>query len=481
MKQTYKTIDYEWLTRPTGDPFADAGGFVIEYLSERFPEKDIFELIKYVTIDNYISTWKGKLHSYYHGSKITNPSIKKDEDRIKGTLKLFEDIITEKESSEFGFCRISGRETKLFSLGRESLMLAGSGGYINFHHFFDTGLKLSKEVAIRMFFMPLGTILLQGKIALLYSNNMEVVRFWIKENCYKNIARIGKNINNEEEAGALKSEFTKIPNALFAFVDRLLIRTPNISQDTSLAFYHCSNFITKSELQIYILPSKVFGFYNLCLQPKYKEDWQKFVMSHYYDNKHKGAKYNIQTGRFEITKSGTMETIEKEEYKQWFNAIYHKLLNGENIRPEILRWSRKHPFSFKVVEIYYQYIIGMKQETINKIKELAAFLVREEDADKIKKRIRSLDNAKNASALRRFLLKDVIIPNYSEGNKEAIIKLEDYLSYLFPDGSYWGEIRDLLLIAIYQELHQRNLISEELGAVLSSEQEESEQDNINNN
>jgi len=23
MKQTYKTIDYEWLTRPTGDPFAD--------------------------------------------------------------------------------------------------------------------------------------------------------------------------------------------------------------------------------------------------------------------------------------------------------------------------------------------------------------------------------------------------------------------------------------------------------------------------
>jgi hypothetical protein len=24
MKQTYQTIDYEWLTRPTGDPFADA-------------------------------------------------------------------------------------------------------------------------------------------------------------------------------------------------------------------------------------------------------------------------------------------------------------------------------------------------------------------------------------------------------------------------------------------------------------------------
>jgi len=24
MEETYKTIDYEWLTRPTDDPFADA-------------------------------------------------------------------------------------------------------------------------------------------------------------------------------------------------------------------------------------------------------------------------------------------------------------------------------------------------------------------------------------------------------------------------------------------------------------------------
>lgn len=39
MKQTYKTIDYEWLTKPTGDPFADAGGFSIEYISEEFSKK----------------------------------------------------------------------------------------------------------------------------------------------------------------------------------------------------------------------------------------------------------------------------------------------------------------------------------------------------------------------------------------------------------------------------------------------------------
>jgi len=462
MVETYKKIDYEWLTRPTGDPFADAGGFAIEFLSERFPEKNILELIKYLTIDNYISTWKGKLHSYYHGSKITNPSIKTDKAKIEGTLKLFEDIITEKEPSELGFCRISGRETELFSLGRESLMLAGSGGFINFHHFFDVGLKMSKEIVIRMFFMPLGTILLQGKIVLLYSNNLNIFKFWINDNCSKNISRIGKNLQNEEDAGALKSEFTKVPNALFAFVDKLLTRMPDLHNDTSLILYQCSNFITKSELEIYQLPAKVFMFYITCLQPRFFDDWQKFVRAHYFDSKHTGAKYNIQTEKFELTKSKEVNVIELYEYKQWFNPIYEKLLNNGNIRSDILLWSRKHRFNFEIVSIYQQNIIGMKKETIKKIKELAVFLVREENADKIKKRINALDGVKNASALRRFLLKDVVSANYVAGNNDPMITLEEYLNYLFPDGTYWSEIRDLLLIAIYQELHERNLISEEL-------------------
>jgi len=471
MKQTYKTIDYEWLTRLTGDPFADAGGFAIEYLSEKFPEKDILELIKYVTVDNYISTWKGKLHSYYHGSKITNPSIKTDGAKIEGTMKMFESIISEREETEIGFCRISGRETKLYSLGRESMMLSGSGGFINFHHYFDDGLKMSKEIVIRMFFMPLATILLQGKIALLYSNNLDAVRFWVRENCSKNFSRIGKPAQTEDEAGALKSEFTKIPNALFSFVDKLLSSNPEIKKDTSLTLYHCSNFITKSELQIYLLPARVFLFYRTCLQPKYKDDWLKFIRAHYTDGQHKGAKYNIETGRFEIIKSKNIEVIDQEDYKQWFNWIYNKLLNGDNIRPELLRWSKKHPFKFEIVSIYQQNIIGMKKETLDKIKELATFFVRDEDANKIKKRINGLNGAKNASELRRFLLKNAVVPNYIEEKESPIVSLEDYVNYLFPDGSYWAEIRDLLLIAIYQELHEKKLMSKDIVPEFDNENE----------
>ena len=42
-------LNNEWLHRLTGDPFADTGGFVIEYLQTIKPNSSIIELIEYIT------------------------------------------------------------------------------------------------------------------------------------------------------------------------------------------------------------------------------------------------------------------------------------------------------------------------------------------------------------------------------------------------------------------------------------------------
>jgi len=468
MKQTYKTIDYEWLTRPTGDPFADAGGYAIEYLSEKFPQKDILELIDYIT-KIYVEKWGGKLNAFFLNSKITQPAFQGSR-KTEETLKYFEALIKETEPSEVGCCRITGRETKLFFGGRDNSIMTGSGTLINFHHFFQKGIALSKEALIRIHFVPFACQQLQGKISLMQSSNQMLSYLFVKLTAEKNLHEIGIGISE----GVAKSDFNKPANSVFHFVDYTLTNLQDFMDGNmlpSLTLYLFTNFGASPDIQLYQLPAKVFLFYRTCLQPRFREDWQRFVRSHYFDGKHKGAIYNFQTEKFELVKSKETETIDQKEFRQWFNRIYNKLLNDENIRTDILRWSRKHPFNFEIVTIYQQNIIGMKKETINKIKELAAFLVREEDADKIKKRIKALDGAKNASALRRFLLKDVVAANYAAGNEKPIVSLDDYINYLFPDGSYWAEIRDLLLIAIYQELHERNLITEELKIELESEVE----------
>lgn len=469
MKKTYNTIDYEWLTRPTGDPFVDAGGFAIEYLSEKFPEKDILELIDYIT-KIYVEKWGGKLNAFFLNSKITQPAFQGVR-KLEETIKYFRALVKETESFEIGCCRITGRETKLFFSGRDNSIMTGSGTLINFHHFFQKGISLSKEALIRIHFVPFACQQLQGKISLMQSNNEALSKMFVKMTIERNFHEIAIGLSE----GVAKSDYNKPANAIFDFVDSTLSQLKEFREGNtipSLTLYHFTNFGASPEIQLYQLPAKVFLFYRTCFQPIFKEDWQKFVRSHYYDKQHKGAKYNLQSGKFELVKSKKTEAINFDDYKQWFNRILNKLLIDQSIRSEFLRWSRHHPFNFEIVSIYQEKIIGMKKETIVKIKELAAFLVMEEDVDKIKKRIRALDGAKNASALRRFILKDIVTANYVAMNENPIVTVEDYISYLFPDGSYWAEIRDILLIAIYQELHERKLIFEELKVDLELEVEE---------
>ncbi len=566
MKRNYNTIDYEWLTKQTGDPFVDTGGFVIEYLSMKFPEKDILELIDYIT-KIYVEKWGGQLNAFFLNSTITQPAFSGRQEII--TKNYFNALVNDetkglgsailqflrktngwKITTQLGenhFCRLTGRSTKVYSSGRDNFILSGSGTFINFHHYFDSGIFVSKEIIIRMFFVPFGTIFLNNKVALIHSHNVDISKFFVEENCKQNLSDIGKGIGKRP----LLSEFKNPTNLVFEYLKHFVteIQMNTEVRDSAFTLYYFSNLGNSPEIELFNLPSKVFKFYGICFNIKFKDNWMQFINAHYkkyqnykslylegssrykenakevytiekesysylYQNKiggfNLGSLYPIDSlqsekimlDSFDVERwkktSDFKKLSESEEYKNslgkqmnlkkiqdveieyslsyvnksWSNIIFERLINDRPLVPYFLRWSRKHPFNFEIVSIYQQIIIGMKKETIIKIKELAAFLVREEDADKIKKRIKVLDGAKNASALRRFILKDVVAVNYIAMNENPIVTVDDYVDYLFPDGSYWAEIRDILLIAIYQELHKRNLISEELKVELESEVEE---------
>lgn len=118
MKQQLKTVDYKWLTEPTGDPFADAGGYALKEFSERFPEKDILELIEEAT-GIYVDCWGGGLNAFFLNSKITQPAYKPKQ-KIEETRKYFWEMVDEKNAMGEGYCRISGRKAKLFTAGRDN-------------------------------------------------------------------------------------------------------------------------------------------------------------------------------------------------------------------------------------------------------------------------------------------------------------------------------------------------------------------------
>jgi len=467
MKETMTTIDYEWLTKPTGDPFADVGGYVIKYLLDKYPEKDILGLIEYMA-KIYVNKWEGKINPFFLNSAITQPAFKGDV-KIKETIKYFTSLINETGVSEVGYCRITGRQTKLYKAGRDNSLMSGSGTFVNFHHNFQFGMMLSKEMIIRMFFIPFGSIFIGGRIAIVQSNLAEVNDFFVRKNCEANLA----NIATSSSEGVLKSEYGIPSNALFQFVDDLFINkikeATDERQDLSLTLYHFTNFGASPEIVIYKLPASIFRFYSTCQSTKLKADWQPFLFSYYTNSKFKGAKYNVTTSNYEVTKKDETEQIAFGNYKLWRNYVLENLLTGKTLLRLFVKWGVKRALNFAIVELYQKQVQGMKQETLNKIKELALFLTNA-DEDAIKKSIRALDGYKSAYELRRFFLKNVVAKNYKDGANESIITMDELVYYLFPDDISWRDVRDILLFAIYQELHAKNIrVDAELSSLETEE------------
>lgn len=447
MKQNIKTIDYEWLTKPTGDPFADTGGYVIQYLWENvYPDKDIDELIDFVT-KIYVNDWEKTIYFFFPNSPIINSASK---NHVKDTVDKYLEIINDRDAI-IDYCRVSGRKTKVFKVVKDQFILAGSGKLVNYHHFFDKGILLSKEIIIRLLFVPLGVLRVGKYMGLIQSSNKEVAKYITELNISQNLQNLATGISKE----IAESDYSITSNAIFAYAS-LCIKNLDIAKDEkrniALTMFHFTNYNQGPDLNLYKFPSTLFSFYRFC-ELKYRADWKQFINSNYHK---KDTKYNQESGEYKINKKGKTEIFSFKDFSKWFNPILNKLLNNQSILTDFKKWSVRNKLNFDIIRIYQLNVRNMKKETINKIMELADFIITDRSEDEIQKFITKLNSASKAYELRRFLL-TLVDENYSKNNEKPIITVKDYTDYLFSDAGNTKEIRDILLIAIYQKMHELNL------------------------
>ena len=301
-----------------------------------------------------------------------------------------------------------------------------------------------------MFFVPLGCVQLSEKIALLYSNNEELIEYFIAENVQENSRRIATKIAN----GISRSVFKNPSSALFDFALRW-IREANRSEveNTELTLYHFTNFGASPEIVLYNFSAALFTFYSRVQHRTMKLDWDKFSHSYF---RQKNADYRYETDSFEVTEKKEVSTQRYEDFKGWRNSIYESLLEGRSILGSMLDWvsKKQHPLNIEIVKLYQIILQDMNEKTLQIIERLANYVL--EDSSNIKKNLRNLQKPTKAyvfrNALRRLEERNLI-----EKNPEPLFSLEEYALELFPDGTYWQEIQDLLLIAIYQKMHEQKI------------------------
>lgn len=447
MKETYQ-IDYQALFTPTGDPFVDAGGFALERLSQLFPNKDILELIMWVT-NIYVDKWSAKLNPFFLNSKITQPSFNPDAKK-KETEKYFKSLLCEQEIYETGVCRISGKYSKLFTAGRDNSVLTGSGKFVNFHHSFANGIMLSKEVLIKYHFLPLACELMLGRISVISSNNVNTAKLYAVNCLERNLAHISKGISN----GILKNEAHSLGTALFRFLDQVFTNYSPKGYGECMTLYHFTNFGASPDMQMFVLPFPVFKFYRNTQNREYKNSWNNFIAHYYSTKEYKNVKYDEATKDFTDPKQDII--IPELQYKYWYNTIYNKLLNNESIVGNIRKWSKDNEFNLILFFDYLLNIRNMKKETIEKINQIADFILQVHSDLGVGKVLTRLNGIKNPYLLRRFILK-IVEENYKQGNELPIVTVQEYTDYLFPDSSLWAETRDVLLICLYQKLHEKKI------------------------
>ncbi|MFW6224744.1 MAG: type I-B CRISPR-associated protein Cas8b1/Cst1 [Bacteroidota bacterium] len=447
MNRKFNTIDYEWLTRPTGDPFADTGGYVIQYLWEKFPDKDIDWLIEYVT-KIYVNDWEKTIYFFFPNSPMINNASKHPaNDTIANYLELLNDNKGNKD-----FCRITGRKTMVYKTFKDKYILAGSGKFSNFHHAFNNGLLFSKEIIIRLLFVPLGVLKIGKYMGLVHSNNAIVLQYLVENNIKLNLHNIATGFSKE----IAEADHNIATNSIFAYANKCIDNLKIVQDETkaiSISLYHFTNYNQGPALDLYKLPSKLFAVYRFW-ELKHKKDWKTFINRHYYK---RDARFDHLKGYYKIDNKEKSEIYKYNDFSKWYNPILVKLINNESIIPEFKKWSKNYnKLHFDIIRSYEQNIRYMKKETIDKVLELADFIIVGRNENEIKKLITALEGKEKGYDLRRVLMK-LNKENYLKGNEEPLISVKDYTEYLFSDNVNPREIRDLLIIAIFQKLIENNI------------------------
>ncbi|UYZ64063.1 type I-B CRISPR-associated protein Cas8b1/Cst1 [Hymenobacter weizhouensis] len=441
----------------SGDPFADVGAAVLRKLLAQNPEWTLKQVLHFAT-DVYVQSWQGKLHAFFLNSGITNPSNKGKE--TERTLEYYEPLLEDAAAAGTGWCRVSGRNEVLLPAGRENQILAGSGTFLNFNHGLEQGLRVGRSTLLHLYFAPLGCIEVGGNPALVHSSQPDVTALLAAKNLKENL----RPTNAELKPGLAKSTRSNAANTLFRFVDDILLEVEKASLQLpagpapALTLYNFTNFGAKPDVTLHHLSAWVFDFYRQVMSV-FKEPWTWFVRAHYRHSKFRSARARPDSTALLVPgkPNEAPAVVEPAVYQAWPNSVYLRLIQGQSLLPLMRAWARHQPFPFELTAFYCQYLLAMDRKTLDLIAHVARYVATETDDSAIKRTLTRLSTARTGSEV-RLLLVGLQRRNYETNQQttEPLLRLEDYVRYLFPDGTSWREIRDLLLISLYEQLHLSN-------------------------
>jgi CRISPR-associated protein Cst1 len=418
----------------TGDFFVDGGGLALMELRRRFPEKSDSEIWDWAG-NVYVKVWNpNSLSSVYHTNGITK--IKKSDDFRLFVEKLLNEAVNAKGES---VCRVCGAQGRTFPQDRQFYPMSGSGKFLNFHHGLDAGTQLCGSCVFQLLFLPFALARTGGKYFLADLQSEAVQKVWLEEVVQANLNKLARGLND----GVISMPAYLAANAVVWTQTKAALQ--NRDEDSIVQMLEFSNYGANPELHLHRLSPPAARYISLSARDSAR-DWHHFTSR--YSHRKKNAEQD--------------EKLSEEEllWVKW-NTVFSKLLSGESLAWELKRYYRapgtEKPGLMLAIN-YFMEVLEMNQETVLLVKKIGeAILEMSEQQDDTKKILQLVEQARQPYELRRVLIR-LIKKNYKLGKREPLLTTDDYVNYLFPDGSRWYDVRDLLIIWLYQQLHERGIV-----------------------
>jgi len=450
----------------TGHPYIDIGlATIMAFVKKRNPndikDEDIEKIAEFME-KNYV---KEPLSSFltvvFPNSGFTNPSFNKSpEKRASYARKILSSYKSDSISEEF--CVFTGKNITSIALStktppgrafRQHIPLTTGEGIINFSPWGDAGLPVSGEALLAVHAFPLGCAKCEGKLLAVHSDNPDLICDFAREFLDFNL----KTITLAHSSGDKKlKEAEALPKTLLI---KTLLKAELWQKDeasehrpSSITAYHLSNIGTSPSINIFHLPLQVIDFLSKAMSAEYKNGWNKIVDRGWWRSVSKKGK-NINEPSRRNTLFEDLFDLPENAYsfiKLYFLRIPKKYGRKEDPRLTYSIKEEANLVSWKITELF------LRKEKIDQIRELgdklAEFIAMEND----KQFFRDFFNFRY-DRFRAALIKANL--RQTKQNRPPFVSFDSYIA-IFEDGneipSYdWKLSRDLLLIRMIEQLHDK--------------------------
>jgi len=423
-----------WFT--TGNPFVDMGQEMMAAFAEvDYPNgltvQDAKTLLPELVELFFLNDWLKSSYTIFPNSILNNGKNRKT--RYKTLLESWLEAIEHPEGHHVGMtCSISGKPAQAY-LGKVYLPMSDFEGG-NFQSANQQGTPLSASVALALQFFPFALVKVGKMLALPQFSNDDTQARWA-----------GKSLKHVRQTQALgqggvqNTGTFRAANAFFKLIEDLVYEHQDLPT-SSVTLYLFNNFNQvnyKAALELYHMPSKVFGFIQLAMSPTTKSAWQRILRRGYHVKK---------------------ELDDEAELQKYNNAISNRLLNNQSISGFFIDRKRRYPIvqgqeGWLLFSGYLKEVRGMEQRRLDNLRNLADRMA--PLMLKRKKRLFALEGAdkkgKFLGVLYR-LTKDAA----SAGHDKPLITFEQLISDVLAQENAvyddWREVKNLLLFRIYEQL-----------------------------